>query len=458
MSVPTSVPTPPVSSEWQFLITLSERLRSLSDAVEIQEAAVRVIGEHHHASRVNYAQIDSDEFVIIRSYTAEGVPPFVRRGPVARFGTAVVNACRRGETVVVNDISIDPRFTGAEREQSLADSTAAFVGAPLIKDGRWVAMFGVGSATPRNWTRDQIAVIELTAERTWAARERARAEAALRRQAFLRHLNDTIRPLADPARVLAETCRLLGTHLHVNRVTYGQIDGDDCIIVDDYVDGLPSLAGRVPWRDMGESRVADILKGRTLAVNDTSTEPHTPEERAALQAAGIGADVCPLLVKDGEFVGAFGIHSRTPRVWTPDEIALVQEVADRIWATIEHRKADAELRANEERLAFLLRLNDALRPLSDPAAVQETAARLLREHLGASRVGYAEFEGGEYVIRREHTHRVAPLVGRPPGITLGPALREALRRGDRRCGAVQERAARGCVRRQSRHAACLDRA
>ena len=158
------------------------------------------------------------------------------------------------------------------------------------------------------------------------------------------------------------------------------------------MDGVPSLAGHVQWRNLGGSRTADILEGWTLSVSDTSTESHTPEERAALEAADIRAYICPLLVKDGRFVGAFGIHSRSPRVWTPDEIALVEDVADRIWATLEHRKAEAELRAKEERLAFLLRLNDALRPLSDAAAIQETAARHLGEYLGVARVGYAELE------------------------------------------------------------------
>ena len=47
-------------------------------------------------------------------------------------------------------------------------------------------------------------------------------------------------------------------------------------------------------------------EGWTLSVNDTSTESHTAEERAALQAADIGAYICPLLIKDGRFVGAFG--------------------------------------------------------------------------------------------------------------------------------------------------------
>ena len=431
-----------MSAEWHFLITLNEQLRPLKDPVEIQEVAVRLIGEHLHASRVNYAHIDGDEFVISRSY-ADGVPPFAGRGSVARFGKAIVDACRRGETVAVDDVNTDPRFTDAEREQLLAGETAAFVGTPLIKGGRWLATFGVHSATPRTWTRDQIALVEVTAERTWGAGERARAEEALgrseSRQAFLRRLNDTIRPLADPARILQETCRLLGTHLRVNRVAYGEIEGDDCIIVHDYVDGVPSLAGHLQWRNLGGSRTADILKGWTLSVNDTSTESHTAEERAALQAADIGAYICPLLIKDGRFVGAFGIHSRSPRVWTPDEIALVQEVADRIWATLEHRKAEAELRANEERLAFLLRLNDALRPLSDAAAIQETAARHLCEHLGAARVGYAELGGREYIIRREHTRGAEPLVGTPLRIAMGgsagrgsPARRD--HRGQRRAG------------------------
>ena len=88
------------------------------------------------------------------------------------------------------------------------------------------------------------------------------------------------------------------------------------------------------------------------------------------------------------------------------------------------------LRANEERLAFLLRLNDAVRSLSDAAAIQETAARHLCEHLGAARVGYAESGGNEYIIRREHTSGAEPLVGTPLRIVMRGTLGETLRRGE----------------------------
>ena len=422
-----------MSAEWSFLVALSERLRPLKNAAEIHEVAVRSLGEHLKAARVNYAQIEGNEFIVKRSY-ARTAPPFAGRGDVARFGKTIVDACRRGETVVIGDSDTDPRLTDAERAELLASEIVAFVGVPLIKEGQWVAMLGVHGSTPCTWTRDQVALVELTAEHIWSAGERARAEEALSRtgdrQAFLRELNDTVRGLADPVRILQETCRLVGTRLHVNRVAYGEIEGDDCTIVADYADGLPSLAGRFPWTRLGASRTEEILAGGTLSVNDTSSEPHTADEREALQAAGIGAYICPLLVKDGRFVASFGVHSRAPRSWTGEEIALVQDVADRIWTTLEDRKAEVELRANEERLAFLLRLNDALRQLSDPSDVQETAARLLGEHLGATRVGYAEFDGAGYTIRREYTRGVQPLAGRRPSISVGDQLRESLRRGE----------------------------
>jgi len=422
-----------MAAEWEFLVTLNEQLRPLSDPVEIQDVTVRALGKHLRASRVNYAHIDGDEFVIRRSY-ADGPPPFTGRGPLAVFGKAVVDSCRRGESVAVNNVHTDPRFTDPERAQLLVYQVAGLIGVPLVKDGRWVGTLDVHSANPRSWTHDEIALVKLIAHRTWAAGERARVEEGLRRtaarQAFLLRLNDAIRPLADPGRILEKACRLLGTHLGVNRVAYGEIHGDDCVIVGQYVDGLPAQAERFPWRSLGGSRTADILKGGTVSVNDTSAEPHTPEERAALEAAGIGAYICPLLIKEGRFVGAFGIHSRSPRTWTPDEIALAQEVADRIWATLEHQKADSELRANEDRLAFLLKLNDALRPLSDSTALLQTAARLLGEHLGVSRVGYAEMEAGEYVIRAEYASGVPSLVERGGRGTFGAALSEAYRRGE----------------------------
>ena len=52
--------------------------------------------------------------------------------------------------------------------------------APLIRDGRLVAILHVHSARPRRWTETEIALAEVAAERTWAAVEQVKAEARLR--------------------------------------------------------------------------------------------------------------------------------------------------------------------------------------------------------------------------------------------------------------------------------------
>ena len=67
----------------------------------------------------------------------------------------------------------------AERASYAAMDVVAGVGVPLIKDGRWVASFGVHQATPRQWKPEELDLIRETAERTWAAVEHARTEAAL---------------------------------------------------------------------------------------------------------------------------------------------------------------------------------------------------------------------------------------------------------------------------------------
>ncbi|HXI27264.1 MAG TPA: GAF domain-containing protein, partial [Vicinamibacterales bacterium] len=429
----TEPPTPRSTREWQFLVTLHDRLRPLRDPVEIQDVATRLLGEHLGVNRVLYAEIDGDQFRVSRSYVRD-VGPCVGQGPIAVAGTALLDAYRRGESVAVDDVGHDPRFTAAEREALLASEIVSFVVVMLHKEERLLAAFGVQSAVPRAWTREQIALIEETGERTWAAAERASAADALRRseerQAFLLTLSDTLRPIGDPGRILGQACRLLGTHLRVDRVSYGEIDGEYCTVVDDYVDGLPSLSGRFRWTDLAGSRHDEILRGGILLAHDTATDPRTAPEREALRAAGIAAYIVPLLIKDGRFVAAFGIHSRTPRAWTEDEITLVRDVADRIWSVLEQRRAEAALRAREDRLAFLLSLNDALRPLSDPSDVQEAAARLLGEHLQVTRAGYAELDGREYIIRREYARGVPPFAGRGPIGTFGAALRDAYRRGE----------------------------
>ena len=206
-----------------FLLALSDALRPLADPAEVQGVAARLLGEHLGASRVLYAEVEGPpggEVGTIRGrYLAgpggDGTPalpaaPFPARYAYSTFGERVMAMRRRGETMVVADVTTDPAFDAAERAAWLAEGVRAAVTVPLVKGGRFVGDFGVQSATARVWTADEVALVQETAERTWAAAERARAEAELRES------EARARTLADLAPTLLWEVDAAGAEVSLN--------------------------------------------------------------------------------------------------------------------------------------------------------------------------------------------------------------------------------------------------
>jgi hypothetical protein len=97
------------------------------------------------------------------------------------------------------------------------------------------------------------------------------------------------------------------------------------------------------------------------------------------------------------------------------EIHNLLEERTRLNSELE-RRLEA-LHASEARHAFLVRLGDALRPLTDTARAEVETCRLLGEHFGADRVHYVvirEDEGIGVVRPGFARHGAASLVGRHP--------------------------------------------
>lgn len=162
-----------------LLLKLSDELRAIVDPLAIQATASRMVGEHLRVNRCSYGEVCGEEVVPGGAWVRD-VPPMPERLAFAEFGTALVEEYLAGRAIVVDDIENNPRIAETERERLRAARVAAFIGVMLLKDGRWVAGFGVQSAVPRVWTAAEVELIREVAERTWAAVERARAEAALR--------------------------------------------------------------------------------------------------------------------------------------------------------------------------------------------------------------------------------------------------------------------------------------
>lgn len=74
-----------------------------------------------------------------------------------------------------------------------------------------------------------------------------------------------------------------------------------------------------------------------------------------------------------------------------------------------------ERKTEEEKQAYLLKLNDTLRPFIDPVEIQATAAQVLGEHLDADRAYYVEIDQAtqEFIVARDWHKPGAPSHARP---------------------------------------------
>jgi signal transduction histidine kinase/ActR/RegA family two-component response regulator len=165
-----------------FLLKLSDALRTLADPLQIQGEAARVLGEQLDTDWAYYSEYDAATSVATshRDHGRRGAPTLVGCHPLTEF-PGFVDAIRAGRTVTVEDMATSSLATDRGRTMYDRVQLRSVATVPVVKDGTAIASLAVADRRPRAWTPTEISLIEATAERTWAAVERARAEDSLRR-------------------------------------------------------------------------------------------------------------------------------------------------------------------------------------------------------------------------------------------------------------------------------------
>ncbi|URD60428.1 PAS domain S-box protein [Sphingomonas sp. KRR8] len=173
------------------------------------------------------------------------------------------------------------------------------------------------------------------------------------RQDFLLRFSDALRELSEPRDILRTAQRMLGEQLGANRVGYGETDPSERYFttLDNWVDGVDPQHGIHDLSMYGAAVHAQLKRGEMQVIEDMGTDPRTaqPGVREAFKAIDVGASLTSSLVRGGRMVAALYVHTREPRAWSPGDITLVEEVAQRTWAEIARARAEAEAHASEER-------------------------------------------------------------------------------------------------------------
>jgi PAS domain S-box-containing protein len=204
---------------------------------------------------------------------------------------------------------------------------------------RWISAKGNGVFEDGSCVRALGTCIDITEKRL-----------AEERQAFLLGLWDRLRTLSEPRDIMDVAVMALGRHLRVSRVGYGLVEADDATVSlqSSYADGVERLIGAYRLDGFGPHYIAAQRQGRTVVQENVAADPRT--DPSIWQNVQTSAFVSVPLIRGGRLAASLFVNNQTPRPWSADEVALIQDVAARTWDAVERARAEAALRAANEGL------------------------------------------------------------------------------------------------------------
>ncbi|MDN4633632.1 GAF domain-containing protein [Sphingomonas sp. PsM26] len=384
----------------EFRSRLDEALRSLDDPRAIKGVANAMLGEHLQADGVGYADALDDRCertLIEQDWTAPGLPSVAGFHVLEDYGVETRASLKTGRVVRIDDVAVHPD-TGPETGNAFGRiNTRAYVNIPLLKDGRFVALQYVLSTKPRRWTDHEVTLAGEVAERTWAAVERARAEASMREdRRSLATLNSAAASLAGELNLdnLVQTVTDAGVALtgaQFGSFFSNSLDAQGDLYMLYTLSGVdPSEFDKFPmprntavfaptFGGEGVVRSGDILKDKRYGNNTPNRGmPHGHLPVRSYLAA-------PVISRSGDVIGGlfFG-HPETDRFDAQHEASIVAIAAQAAIAIDNSRLFAAAQRDLDERRAAEARLQELNETLEHRIAQAMIERREVEEALRQS--------------------------------------------------------------------------
>ena len=220
-----------------------------------------------------------------------------------------------------------------------------------------------------------------------AAGGKTDATAPATADAFRRSLSAALATEVDSGRIRAVATDGLGRYLRVARVDYSEIAIGQ---------SLPSAVAAM---------LDCLAHGKTVATADVAQIDAAiiPGVRDSLLVDNVRASIGVPVIRGGALVAVLGVHHGSPRGWTAGEIALAEEVAERIWSTVARVRAEAALLEWKRARAFVTDWTAAVHHERSPRDLLKTTLARLGRHLNVDRLTYADPAGpsGALAVSRQ---------------------------------------------------------
>jgi two-component system CheB/CheR fusion protein len=243
--------------------------------------------------------------------------------------------------------------------------------------------------------------------------------------AFLAAINEQLAQLRGADDILRAGAEKIAHHFDVPRVRFVDVDGGagTATVIHEVVDGASSAPGETfALRDAyPEPLRSELASGAAVGIEDVRTDART---RGAIAADGVVSSAFAPCLSEGQWVFALSAHDDRPRPWSDDEVALLQEVATRIWLRLQRAHGDEALQRSrdeleervQERTAELARANSSFSAARDEA---ERERERLRRILAEVPVGILVNRGPDHVVELANPAYTRLVGGRSlDGLTL----------------------------------------
>ena len=342
-------------AQLQAITALSESISKLQDLNELFASAASLISERFGFYHVGIFLIDyGREYAILQAANSTGGKRMLARGHRLKLGTGVVGyAARLGQPRIALDVGADAVFF----DNPDLPETRSEVALPLKSRGETIGILDVQSTQAGAFSNEDLQVLTALANQVSIAFENTRllteARAALRQVEEV--YDEFTRAEWSRAAARAEQA------------------------------GFRYQTGRIEMIEKGVSTPEVVSAVKTGMV--ASTQTNGLQEKRHTVAV-------PVKLR-GEVIGVLQIESNDPsKTWQPDEIGLVEAVAERAAFALENARLfqDARRRAAKERL-----ISEATSKISGALNMENilhTTAQELERVLGGSEV-LIRFQGKE---------------------------------------------------------------
>jgi len=170
----------------RLLHEVGEAMRAAADTDEVLSSVLGLLGRHLGVSRCAYAIVgpDGDGCDIPHDYV-DGCASIVGRLSLSQFGPRIGAELRRGAgPVVARSVEAEVSIEDG-RDLFLSMGIRAYICSPFVRVGALRAILAVHHAAPRDWTAEEVALVQDVVDRCGATMEQRAAERTLRRSESL---------------------------------------------------------------------------------------------------------------------------------------------------------------------------------------------------------------------------------------------------------------------------------